>query len=115
MMKDKKDLKSKTKSEHYLLVSAGIVGAITAAIFFIMLSRGVVNAVVTSKISSQYQDKELEVLKTNLDYPTLNFIGRVIKVSDGHVITPSNIKKVSTTGRLYSSKKKSCQRRSRIV
>ncbi|KRK53497.1 hypothetical protein [Companilactobacillus kimchii] len=93
MMKDKKDLKSKTKSEHYLLVSAGIVGAITAAIFFIMLSRGVVNAVVTSKISSQYQDKELEVLKTDLDYPTLNFIGRVIKVSDGHVITPSNIKK----------------------
>ncbi len=35
MMKDKKDLKSKTKSEHYLLVSAGIVGAITAAIFLL--------------------------------------------------------------------------------
>lgn len=92
-MKDKKDLKSRTKSEHYLLLSAGIVGAFTAIIFLIMLSRGVVNAVVTSKISSQYQDKELEVLKTKLDYPTLNFVGRIIKVSDNYVITPSNIKK----------------------
>ena len=92
-MKDKKDLKSKTKSEHYLLMSAGVVGVITAIIFFIMLSRGVVNAVVTSKISSQYQDKELEVLKTNLNYKSLDFIGKVIEVSDGHVITPSNIKK----------------------
>lgn len=88
-MKDKKVLKSK---EHYLLLSAGIIGAITAIIFFIMLSRGVVNAVVTSKISNQYQDKELEVLKTKIDYPTLNFIGKVIKASDGHdVITTENI------------------------
>jgi len=92
-MKDKKDLRNRTKSEHYLLLGAGIVGAFTAAIFFIMLSRGVVNAVVTSKISSQYQDKELEVLKTDLNYKTLDFIGKVIDVSDGYVITPSNIKK----------------------
>ena len=92
-MKDKKDLKSKTKSEHYLLMSAGVVGVITAIIFFIMLSRGVVNAVVTSKISSQYQDKELEVLKTDLNYKSLDFIGKLIEVSDGYVITPSNIKK----------------------
>ncbi|GEO64541.1 hypothetical protein [Companilactobacillus nantensis] len=92
-MKDKKDLKSKTKSEHYLMMSAGVVGVVTAIIFFIMLSRGVVNAVVTSKISSQYQDKELEVLKTDLNYRTLNFIGKVIDVSDGVVITKSNIQK----------------------
>ncbi|WP_238334002.1 hypothetical protein [Companilactobacillus halodurans] len=58
-----------------------------------MLSRGVVNAVVTSKISSQYQDKELEVLKTNLNYKSLDFIGKLIDVSDGYVVTPSNIKK----------------------
>jgi hypothetical protein len=58
-----------------------------------MLSRGVVNAVVTSKISSQYQDKELEVLKTDLNYRSLDFIGRVIDVSDGYVITKSNIQK----------------------
>ncbi|WP_119327514.1 hypothetical protein [Companilactobacillus musae] len=92
-MKDKKDLKSRTKSEHYLMLSAGVVGVITAIIFFIMLSRGVVNAVVTSKISSQYQDKELEVLKTDLNYRSLDFIGRVIDVSDGYVITKSNIQK----------------------
>ncbi|ALB29970.1 hypothetical protein [Companilactobacillus heilongjiangensis] len=92
-MKDKKDLKSRTKSEHYLMVSAGIVGVVTAIIFFIMLSRGVVNAVVTSKISSQYQDKELEVLKTDLNYRSLDFIGKVINVSDGYVITKSNIQK----------------------
>jgi len=92
-MKDKKDLKSKTKSEHYLLLSAGIVGVVTAVIFFIMLSRGVVNAVVTSKISDQYQDKELEVLKTDLNYRSLDFIGKVIDVSDGYVVTASNIKK----------------------
>lgn len=92
-MKDKKDLKSKTKSEHYLLLGAGVVGVITAIIFFIMFSLGIVNAVVTSKISSQYQDKELEVLKTNLDYNSLNFIGKLIKVSDGHIVTASNVKK----------------------
>ncbi|KRN98708.1 hypothetical protein [Companilactobacillus kimchiensis] len=92
-MKDKKDLKSSTKSEHYLLLGAGVVGIITAIIFFLMLSRGVVNAVVTSKISSQYQDKELEVLKTDLNYKSLDFIGGVIKVSDGYVITSSNVKK----------------------
>lgn len=92
-MKDKKDLKTKTKSERYLLMGAGIVGVITAVIFFVMLSRGVVNAVVTSKISSQYQDKELEVLKTDLNYKTLDFIGKLIDVSDGIVITPSNEKK----------------------
>ena len=92
-MKDKKDLKSRTKSEHYLLLSAGIVGVFTAIIFFIMLSRGIVNAVVTSKISSQYQDKELEVLKTDLNYKSLDFIGKLIKVSDGYVVTPSNVKK----------------------
>jgi len=92
-MKDKKDLKSRTKSEHYLMLSAGIVGVLTAIIFFIMLSRGVVNAVVTSKISGQYQDKELEVLKTDLNYRTLDVIGKVINVSDGYVITKSNIQK----------------------
>ena len=92
-MKDKKDLKTKTKSERYLLMGAGIVGVITAVIFFVMLSRGVVNAVVTSKISSQYQDKELEVLKTDLNYKTLDFIGKLIDVSDGIIITPDNEKK----------------------
>lgn len=92
-MKDKKDLKTKTKSERYLLMGAGIVGVITAVIFFVMLSRGVVNAVVTSKISSQYQDKELEVLKTDLNYKTLDFIGKLIDVSDGVIITPDNEKK----------------------
>ena len=92
-MKDKKDLKSSTKSEHYLLLSAGVVGVITAIIFFLMLSRGVVNAVVTSKISSQYQDKELEVLKTDLNYKSLDFIGKLIDVSDGYVISASNVKK----------------------
>jgi len=92
-MKDKKDLKSGTKSEHYLLLGAGIVGVITAVIFFLMLSRGVVNAVVTSKISSQYQDKELEVLKTDLNYRSLDFIGSLIKVSNGYVITKSNVNK----------------------
>lgn len=92
-MKDKKDLKSSTKSEHYLLLGAGIVGVITAVIFFLMLSRGVVNAVVTSKISSQYQDKELEVLKTDLNYKSLDFIGSLIDVSHGYVITKSNINK----------------------
>jgi len=92
-MKDKKDLKSSTKSEHYLLLGAGIVGVITAVIFFLMLSRGVVNAVVTSKISSQYQDKELEVLKTDLNYKSLDFIGSLIDVSHGYVITKSNVDK----------------------
>lgn len=92
-MKDKKDLKTKTKSERYLLMGAGVVGVITAVIFFVMLSRGVVNAVVTSKISSQYQDKELEVLKTDLNYKTLDFIGKLIDVSDGVIITPDNEKK----------------------
>jgi len=75
------------------MLSAGIVGVLTAIIFFIMLSRGVVNAVVTSKISGQYQDKELEVLKTDLNYRTLDVIGKVINVSDGYVITKSNIQK----------------------
>jgi len=92
-MKDKKDLKTRTKSEHYLLMSAGIVGIFTAVIFFVMLSRGIVNAVVTSRISSQYQDKELEVLKTDLNYKTLDFIGGVIKNTNGYVITTDNIKK----------------------
>lgn len=92
-MKDKKDLKSKTKSERYLMHGAGVVAIITAVIFFIMLSRGVVNAVVTSKISSQYQDKELEVLKTDLNYKSLDFIGKLIDVSNGYVITKSNVQK----------------------
>jgi hypothetical protein len=34
-MKDKKDLKSRTKSEHYLMLSAGVVGVITAIIFLL--------------------------------------------------------------------------------
>ncbi|PMD69126.1 hypothetical protein [Companilactobacillus nuruki] len=92
-MKDKKDLKTRTKSEHYLMLGAGVVGVITAVIFFIMLSLGVVNAVVTSKISSQYQDKELEVLKTDLNYRSLDFIGKVINVSDGYIISKSNVQK----------------------
>ena len=89
-MKDKKDLKG---GKDYMLVGAAVVGVITAVIFFVMLSRGVVNAVVTSKISSQYQDKELEVLKTDLDYHSLNAIGKLIDVSDGYVVTPDNVRK----------------------
>ncbi|WP_125568513.1 hypothetical protein [Companilactobacillus insicii] len=89
-MKDKKDLRG---SKDYMLIGAAAVGIITAVIFFIMLSRGVVNAVVTSKISSQYQDKELEVLKTDLDYHSLNTIGKLIDVSDGYVVSSDNVKK----------------------
>ncbi|WP_334329493.1 hypothetical protein [Companilactobacillus sp. HBUAS59699] len=89
-MKDKKDLRG---SKDYMLIGAAAVGIITAVIFFVMLSRGVVNAVVTSKISSQYQDKELEVLKTDLDYHSLDAIGKLIDVSDGYVVSADNVKK----------------------
>ncbi|WP_125588511.1 hypothetical protein [Companilactobacillus jidongensis] len=89
-MKDKKDLRG---SKDYMVIGAAVVGIITAVIFFVMLSRGVVNAVVTSKISSQYQDKELEVLKTDLDYHSLDAIGKLIDVSDGYVVTSDNVKK----------------------
>ncbi|APX71594.1 hypothetical protein M5C72_00090 [Companilactobacillus allii] len=102
-MKDKKDLRG---SKDYMLIISAAVGIITAVIFFVMLSRGVVNAVVTSKISDQYQDKELEVLKTDLDYHSLNVIGKLIDVSDGHVITTSNVKKYKELETYISARKK---------
>lgn len=108
-MKDKKDLKG---SKDYMLIISATVGIITAVIFFVMLSRGVVNAVVTSKISDQYQDKELEVLKTNLNYRSLNVIGKLIDVSDGHVITSSNVKKYNELEKYISARK---QRSSEIT
>ncbi|WP_025025056.1 hypothetical protein [Companilactobacillus nodensis] len=101
-MKDKKDLRG---SKDYMVIGAAVVGIITAVIFFVMLSRGVVNAVVTSKISSQYQDKELEVLKTDLDYHSLNAIGKLIDVSDGYVVTADNVKKYNELEQYVNARK----------
>ncbi|WP_125714925.1 hypothetical protein [Companilactobacillus kedongensis] len=92
-MKDKKDLKGSSSSVHYLLLGAKVIAAITAVIFFVMLSRGVVNAAVTAKINGQYQDKTNKVLKTHVDSGSVSFVGKLIKVSGNNIITKDNVKR----------------------
>lgn len=92
-MKDKKDLKGNSKSVQYLLLGAKVIAIFTAVIFFVMLSRGVVNAAVTAKINNQYQDKTHKVLKTDVNSSSASFIGKLIKTSGKYVITKDNIKR----------------------
>lgn len=88
-MKDKKDLNG--GYIHYLLIGAKVIAILTAVIFFVMLSRGVVNAAVTAKINNQYQDKTHKVLKTDVNDKSVNFIGKLIKTSGRNIITQDNV------------------------
>ncbi|MQS53197.1 hypothetical protein [Companilactobacillus mishanensis] len=89
-MKDKKDLRSNTKSSKKLMLVAQIIAGITAVIFFVMLSRGIANAAISHKISNQYQDRDLSVLKAKTNNKSLAFIGRLMKSTSDVVITNEN-------------------------
>lgn len=90
-MKDKKDLRNNTKSTKYLLIVAKVVGVLTALVFFVTLTYGTVNASISREISNQYQDKQLDVLKKNINQSSLNFIGKLINVSSGNVVNQGNV------------------------
>lgn len=91
IMKDKKDLRNNTKSTRYFLIAAKIVAIITAVVFFVMLSRGTVNAAIFKGLSNQYQDRQLGVLKKDVNQNTMGFIGNVINLSGDKLVTKSNI------------------------
>lgn len=91
-MKDKKYLRKGNKPTKYLMITAKIIGLVTAVVFLISFSRGTVNAAINKEISNQYQDKDLDVLKKNVNKGAVNFMGKLINVSDGKLIEQNNVK-----------------------
>ncbi|WP_125772116.1 hypothetical protein [Companilactobacillus furfuricola] len=86
-MKDKKVLRNDSKITSRFLIAAKVVAIITAVVFFISFSLGTVNATISKQISNQYQDQQLGVIKKNVNEGQIHFIGKVIHVSNGHVIS----------------------------
>lgn len=91
-MKDKKDLRNDSKIASRFLIVAKVVAIITAVVFFITLSFGTVNAAISKQIANQYQDRQLGVIKKDVSESQLNFIGKIIDVSNGHIISNSVVK-----------------------
>ncbi|MCI1383817.1 hypothetical protein [Companilactobacillus sp.] len=93
MMKDKKVLRKNTKTTNHLMIIAKVAAIVTAVVFLLALLYGTANAAVSKELSNQYQDEQLGVLKKNTNNKTLDFIGALIKVSDGKIITGDNVTK----------------------
>lgn len=94
-MKDKKVLRKNSKNTRYFLNAAKVVAVITALVFLVTFSRGTVNAAISKEISNQYQDKQLDVLKKNVNKHGLNLIGKLIKISGDNVVSNDNQKDYS--------------------
>lgn len=91
-MKDKKVLRNDSKITSRFLVIAKVVAIITAVVFFISLSFGTVNAAIGKQITNQYQDKQLGVIKKDVNEGQIKLIGKIITVSNGHIISSSVVK-----------------------